>query len=241
MFDNENTDEVSEFELDTSEKDTPLYDNCTHLGGCYPEIYAYTPQRALDENLFRELITNQRLIHPHIRISKEMEANDFPEQFSVGNICVYRSDTHPICRFCNLAMPVDMTYYTWTIPTTMVDQSTIDANGDISTENTCSNNACYLCYNERANQLANLSVTQTRIDSGMENLGDWIHIYTYVPPHRPDSEDFNDYCVYCNLHPNSTYYGRFAVSSYVYMLGDEFYQVPELSLDDLLTKRRINV
>lgn len=207
-------------EYSETEEDTPLYENCTYIGGCYPEIYAYTPQHALDENLFRELISNKRLIHPHIIISNEMHDHGFPEQFSVGNICVSNSDKHPKCCFCKLSLPVDLTYYTWT-----------------EKEKETNKNACYVCYLEHANQLTTLPVTQTIIESGMENVTDWIHIYTHVPPCHPYSENFNDYSVYCNLYPNSTYYGRFAVSSYAYMCGDEFDIVPELSIDSILDKR----
>jgi hypothetical protein len=122
--------------------DTPLYENCTHIGGCCPEIYAYTPQHALDENLFRELVSNKRFgkqsdgqsSNPYIRIAEEMECNDFPEQFSVGKICVSNPDKHPKCCFCKLALPVDLTYYTWPI------NNAPQSRGDLN------KNACYLCY-----------------------------------------------------------------------------------------------
>jgi hypothetical protein len=89
--------------------------------------------------------------------------------------------------------------------------------------------------------LATLPVTQTILESGFENVGDWIEIYAYYPPNHLYSEDFNDYSVYCNLYPNSTYYGRFAVSSYAYMCGDEFDIVPETSIDDIMDKRNTHV
>ena len=76
-----------------------------------------------------------------------------------------------------------------------------------------------------------------KISSGLDNISDWIYIFTIKRTYMEYGfESYYYYEFYCNLHKNSSHYKKFALNSYVDMLGDEIKIIKESSLEEILKK-----
>lgn len=206
----------------------PLYENCTMIGNGdnLEGIYAYSPPHSLDENLFRSLVSNHRLQRSYVSICDMGTPFPFLETFKVEDIYLMSATkSHPMCSSCGLALPIDLTYYV------------------------CGNqNACHLCYVKNINEWKRASVKKAIIDSGLDNVNDWVRLFDYSYPTdeaylemEKDGWALNECELYCNLYPNSVYYGRFAFSYYVSGLGECIDLAPDTSLDSILDQGRITI
>lgn len=75
------------------------------------------------------------------------------------------------------------------------------------------------------------------------NLSDWFLIFTL---NKTSNDEFgyafnDDKEFYCNLNKNSVHYKKFAMNSYVDMLGEELKIIPSTTIEEILFKNYINI
>ncbi len=96
---------------------------------------------------------------------------------------------------------------------------------------------CHLCANNGI--VENIgNAKSTRIDSGVGNVSDWVHIFTYEYSYDDGygslMKEFEFY--YCNLNNASEHFRKFARNCYVDMSGTDFDIIPETSIDMVIKK-----
>jgi hypothetical protein len=204
-----------------------LYQNCILL---YDDIYAYAPVNELDADLF-EACTHMPILQQkdNIRIKDRIQCPVFCDyRLSVGNI---DSKEHPKCSLCKLYIPADFEYYTRDDNESVNTPVSVDSS-EYGKKYVNAYNVCHLCYENTTEPLV-----KTKIDSGLDNARDWVHIFTYISESRdPDFSGKYYYDYYCNLNRNSPYYSRFAVDYYVDMLGEEFEIIEDTTVDEIIQR-----
>lgn len=174
------------------------------------EALFYSPRNDLDVQFFNELINNKLLDNKFIK--KCDIGEDETELFHVvyfPKLCLHEDYEHTYCTDCKLQIPIDMEYYNY-------DET--------------NKNICKKCYNKNDYYKNNTYFTKRMIESGLDNINDWIFIFYLV------KECVSVYCfeVYCNLNENSPYYKRFAVNNCCDSSGEEIIIIKETCIEDIL-------
>lgn len=196
----------------------PLYEHCTYVGGYREYLCAYTPENTLDANLFVALTSDSELVnHLNIKVPDTMDRVAFDcEQMGVGDADTWDSDDqHPRCTVCKLCLPIDLDYYTSNDP---------DAPRTL----------CRICAIDQDTS----ALKVTKIESGIDNVGDWVRIFTYSYSYEDGyggtMQEYEPY--YCNLNAASKHYRKFASNYYTDMLGTYFEIITETSISEIIKK-----
>ena len=93
-------------------------------------------------------------------------------------------------------------------------------------------NLCHLCYHKSDNALGPVTIS-----TGLDNVQDWVYIFRISQKYEEYGYEMSyDYNFYCNLNKNSIHYKKFALNSYVDMLGDEFGIIKQTSIQEIVHK-----
>lgn len=215
------------------------YIKIVYIGGCFNDgdVFAYAPQNELDKKIFESFQNMDILKSDNIKLQNSMKNPEFNcEHYYVGKIDM---NDHPKCSVCKLSLPADLNYYTQQLNSDDLndsDDSDDSDNSDISNKYKNTYYLCHLCY-DVTNDINKEQFIVTKIDSDLDNIKDWVHIFTYIKHCEEYVYPMNYYTdYYCNLNPNSQYYKRFAMNYYVEMLGDAFRLINEQTIEEIINK-----
>lgn len=219
---------------DNSDFEMELYKDCESIDTLNLELYIYAPKNKLDVDLFNTIINSDLLKKKNITIPKEIyNSFCFCEQFSIGNICLSKAK-YNVCNKCKLIIPYDMDFYSNKLQeelnNALNDDDDNDKNIDINEYN-----LCRCCY--KNNEIYSNKLNLVKISSGFDNICDWIKVFIINKYYYEYGFKMSyEYVFYCNLNKNSIHYKKFALSSYVEMLGEEFSIIEETNLENILLK-----
>ena len=218
---------INKSESDSDKKIQQLYIDCEEV---YSNLYTYAPKNELDNELFNSITTYELLKKNNIIIEDKINSLNCCEQFSIGKICLY-NDNYNKCNLCELIIPFDMNFYS-NKSSEELEQEDID---DKIKSFKDKYNLCKICYNE--NIESNKNLNKVKISTGIENINDWVSIFTIKEKYFEYGYDaIYYYNFFCNLNKNSSYYKKFASNSYIEMLGESFQIIEQNSLEEILNK-----
>lgn len=204
-----------------------LYTDCEN-GWYTSPFYIYAPRNELDIDLFNQIINSKLLEKKNIEIEKKIKIPCFCESYILGNIYTGR-DNYSVCSECKLILPFDLDFYSNKSQMEINNLNYAD-NDDVDNNEEKINdeyNLCKYCYsNDKIDLCKKQNLNLVKISTGLDNVSDWIKVFTLG-----GTSDFDEY--YCNLNKNSPHYKKFALCSYVDMLGEEFTIIEKSGFEEI--------
>lgn len=206
----------------------PLYIDCESCTNDGPFVYG--PKNQLDTDLFQLYINSELLKKKNITIAQSMQIPFLhPEFYFLDDLCLYVNDNEYIynrCNECQLIIPIDMNFYSNKTNIELQNEILSPSSGKLKDKY----NLCKECCKHKT-----VNLHLVKISSGIDNISDWIHIFTINKTYdsgynaKPYYNQF-----YCNLNVNSIHYNKFALMEYYDMLGDEFTIIEETCIEEIL-------
>lgn len=212
-----------------------------------------------DEQLKRENILVGKNTYDEKELHENCIINEILCPMQIGRAFKYNNKQDAIhCTSCNLIIPYDMDFYCkksidefnelfypsnykyrYTLPRDEQEAFIKQEKENQRNFDKTANVLCKICYKKNKQLIDNdSSFNVVNNQSGIGNCSNWVFVFMITTYSNATMEfcgtDYTNF--YCNLNPNSEYYGRFAIMYDFDSLGDIFKMLEQRTISEILAK-----